>query len=471
MSRRMALDRFPLVLALGAMLLSGCAGRQITPAAELAIPTAWRTVTPAGDAITDGWWRSFGSPELDRVIQQALAGSNDLAASIARVHQAAAQARIAGAGLWPAIDAQASASRQTGGAGDVLGEDGKRFATGLSASYEIDFWGRNRAIRDAAEAALSASEYDHDTVRLTIVAGAASLWMQTVGLRERAAIAVHHLDLARQTLELVQAQARAGAASPLDLAQQRGLVANQQRIAATLRQAARESEASLAAWLGLPVERLTVAAASLHPVAVPSIDAGLPSALLARRPDVARAESRLRAADANIAAARAALLPNLTLSAGAGFSGGTARTLFDAPLYNIAAGLTAPIFDGGRLRGARDLAIAQREELLADYRAAIVAAFADVDKALEATTGLDEQSKAQDEALIQARHAQALAQSRYRAGAETMLTVLATQQTLFAAQDLEVQLKQARLQAVVALYQALGGGWQVPSPPARDRYS
>lgn len=177
------------------------------------------------------------------------------------------------------------------------------------------------------------------------------------------------------------------------------------------------------------------------------------------------------ATDANIAAARAAMLPSLTLSAGAGYASDTVHTLFDTPLYSLAAGLAAPIFEGGRLRGARDLAVAQREELLADYHAAIVAAFGDVDKALNAVAGLDAQIKAQNEALAQAQHAYALAQSRYRAGAETMLTVLTTQQALFAAQDEAVQLKQARLQAAVALYQALGGGWQAPAAPTLDQDS
>ncbi|MFT3815798.1 MAG: efflux transporter outer membrane subunit [Acidovorax sp.] len=456
--------RRPLFLVLaGGLILSGCAELPTVPDPGIAVPSAWRSTSPAGEAVTPDWWRCFGSAELDGVVRRALAGSTDLAAAVARVHQASAQARIAGAGLWPTVDLNASAGRQTGGAGSVTDGNGNSFAAGLSASYGIDFWGRNRALRDAAQASLRASGYDRDTVRLTVVGGAASLWLQTVALRERAAIAARSLELARQTLALVQAQARAGAASPLDVAQQRGLVASQQRGAEALGQAARDSETTLAVWLGLPVGQLGIAADTLGAVALPHVDAGVPSALLTRRPDIARAEAQLAAADANIAAARAAMLPGLTLSASAGYASDTAHTLFSTPLYSIAAGLAAPIFDAGRLRGARDLALAQREELLAGYHGAIVSAFADVDKALNAAAGLDAQGQAQDEALAQARRAYVLAQSRYRAGAETMLTVLTAQQTLFAAQDLAVQLKQARLQAAVALYQALGGGWQEPA--------
>ncbi len=467
----MNLARFPLSLILSAALVSGCAGPAAKPDPGLAIPATWPIQSPAGDPVTANWWHTFRSTELDALVHQATTDSNDVAAAVARVHQAAAQARIAGAALWPEVNATASASRQTGGAGDVTDENGSSFAVGIAASYEIDFWGKNRALHRAATAELQASVFDRDTVQLTVAAGAASLWVQTVALRERAAVATRDLDLAQQTLALVATQVRAGAASPLDLAQQRGLVATQQRTVVALHQAARDSQTTLAVLLGVPVERLDVTTVSLDPLAVPAITAGVPSALLTRRPDIARAEAQLTAADADIVAARAAMLPSLTLNAGAGFANDTVHALFDTPLYSIAAGLTAPIFNAGRLAAGLDLAVAQREELLADYHAAIVAAFGDVDKALNAAAGLDAQIQAQNEALAQAQRAFVLAESRYRAGAETMLTVLVTQQALFAAQDEAMQLKQARLQAAVALFQALGGGWQAPAAPDHDRDS
>jgi NodT family efflux transporter outer membrane factor (OMF) lipoprotein len=419
----------------------------------------------SGDGmVAEDWWHAFGSAELDALVERAAAGSDDIAAAVARVHQATAQARIAGAASWPEVNATVSAGRQTGGAGDITDDNGNSFAAGLLASYEVDFWGRNRALRHAAAAQFQASAHDRDTVRLTVVATAASLWMQTVALRERADIAAQNLALARQTLALVESRARSGADFPLDVAQQRSLVATQQRTVAALAQAAHDSEAALAAVLGTTPERLDLGSRSLDPLAMPAIDAGVPSSLLARRPDIARAEALLAAADANVAAARAAMLPSLTLDAGVGFASDTAHSLFDTPLYSVAAGLAAPIFNAGRLRAGRDLAVAQREELLAGYHAAIVAAFGDVDRALNALAGLAAQASAQGEALVQASRAYALAQSGYRAGAETLVTVLSAQQALFAARDEAIQLKQARLQAAVALYRALGGGWRGEAP-------
>ena len=501
----MTFKRHRIPLTLCVVLLGGCISPPPKPNVDSLVPTTWRAMTAsnpaeAGDArcgtqaagssacsdsasastsasapastsivsdtISAEWWRGFGSDELDTVVQRAVDGSNDISAAIARVQQAAAQARIAGAALWPGIDANVTAQRQIGGAGDITVQNGNSFAASLTASYELDFWGKNRALRRSALSELDASVFDRDTVRLTTVSTAASLWLQIVALRERAAIASRNVELARRTLALTESRTRAGAASPLDVAQQRGLVASQERNAAALRQAANDDEATLAVLLGEPVERVAVKTDSLAQVNVNAIDAGVPSALLVRRPDIARAEARLSAADANIVAARAAMLPSVTLNPSVGFASNTVHTLFDTPLYTLAGGLVAPIFEGGRLSGQRDLAIAQREELLANYRASIVNAFGEVDKALNAIGGVDAQLRAQDEALAQAQRAETLSMARYRAGAETMLTVLSTQQTLFDAQDLYVQLKQARLQADLSLYQALGGGWATPRDTA-----
>lgn len=157
--------------------------------------------------------------------------------------------------------------------------------------------------------------------------------------------------------------------------------------------------------------------------------------------------------------ARAALLPSLNLDVGLSSGGNTLRRVFESPVYALAAALTAPIFNAGHLAAGRELAEARREELLANYRQNIVTAFGEVETALNATTRLDEQLAAQAEELAQAERALALAESRYRAGAETPIVLLDTQRTLYTTQDAAVQLKFARLQAAVSLYRALGGGW------------
>lgn len=447
-----------------ALLVAGCAARAVPEDASLpALPTQWPSQAAVADSsagITRDWWRGFGSAELDGLIAQASAQSHDLAAAVARVRQAEAASRIAGAILLPEVTGRLDASRQ-GRIGGSASVDGNRHGAGLSASYEVDFWGRYRAGRDGALAALQASAFDRDTVRLTVTAGVASAWIEAVALRERIGIAGQNLQSAERLLALVESRARAGAATPLELAQQRGLVAGQRRGIEALRQQAGDATTAVALLLG-QAGGVPLGATSLAPLRVPAIGAGLPAELLARRPDIARAEAQLAAADADVLAARVAMLPGLTLAAGLGTGGDRLRRVFDNPVYSLAAGLAAPIFDAGRLAAGRDLAQARREELLANYRAAVIAAFGDVDIALNAVAGVDAQASAQAEERAQAQRALALAESRYRAGAETLLTLLDAQRTLYAAQDAAVQLKALRLQASVALYKALGGGWSRP---------
>ncbi len=429
----------PLLLTL-AVLLAGCAS------------TVPETAAPV-PAESSSWLQSFGSAELDQLVALAQRQSLDSATALARLRQAQASSRIAGADLWPQASASLRASRESGNASAA----GSEMAIGFSARYEVDFWGRQRGAQDAALADLRASQFDRDTVRLTLIARVASSWLQVLALREQQALAEQQLSNAQRLLQLVESRSRAGAALPLDLAQQRGLVAAQQRSVAALAQQAADSQTTLAVLLGQPNAELPPLAAAWADVHVPAITPGLPSSLLARRPDIARAEARLAAADARVAVARAAMLPSVSLTADIASDGPRLRRLFDNPLYTLAAGLTAPIFDAGRLSAGHDLAQAQREELLANYRASILAAFGDMAQALNAIAGLDAQLLAQHEALAQARRALQLAESRYRAGADTLLVLLDAQRTLASAQDSLVQLQLARLQAAVSLFQALGG--------------
>ncbi|WP_182342918.1 efflux transporter outer membrane subunit [Comamonas koreensis] len=454
---------FPIASALAAALvLAGCvsAPTQVQQAQlqALDVPAQWqRSDAAQGDAVSQGWWRSFGSAELDALVADAQQRSLDVAAAMARVQQAQASARYAGAELLPTVNASALAGHQ-GRLGGHAETTGRNLSVGLAASYELDLWGRLQSQRDAAGAALRASSFDHDTVRLSVTAAVADAWLLNVGLRERGEIAQRNLQIAERLLALVESKASFGAATSLELAQQRGLVAAQRRALAALDQQQDDAQRSLALLLG-QAQGPAVSQSSVLALQVPRIDQGQPIALVTRRPDIARAEARLQAADADLEAARAAMLPRLTLTAELGAQGRQLQRVLDNPLYALAAGLAAPIFDAGRLAANRDLVMAQREELLLAYRQSIVQAFSDVQTALNAVAGVQQQALAQEEELRQARRALALAEARYRAGAETQLVLLDTQRSLYQAQDLAVQLHQERLRASVALYKALGGGW------------
>lgn len=452
------------------LLLAACSSPAPRLDSGVQPPSAWQSDKSHGALQSNRqWWMQFGSPELERLVEQARLGSYDLAAAVARVRQAEASATIAGAPLLPELKAGLNANRQKliHGKGysqlDVSPENRSLdyYDAELSASYEIDFWGGKRAARDSAVFGVQASEFDRATVELTLLSGVANSYTQALALREQARIAALNLANAQNVLHLVQTRFDAGSATALELAQQKSLVAEQQRRLPLVQQQAREAQISLAALLGRPVQTLPLPTQSFAQLHWPDIASGVPSELLSRRPDIASAEAKLAAAQADVTVARAAMLPKITLTASLGSGADLAADLLRTTFYNLSSGLTAPIFNNGRLSAERDKAKARQDELLETYRGAIINGFADVEKALSSIRGLDEQRQWQSEELNQAQTAFDIAQSRYQAGAEDLLTVLQTQRTLYAAQDLNVQLRLARLQASIALYKALGGGWEV----------
>ncbi|GLH20909.1 RND transporter [Pseudomonas atacamensis] len=452
------------------LLLAACSSPAPRLDSGVQPPSAWQSAdTPGALQSNRQWWTQFGSPELERLVEQARLGSYDLAAAVARVRQAEASATIAGAPLLPELKAGLNANRQKliHGKGysqlDVSPANRSLdyYDAELSASYEIDFWGGKRAARDSAVLGVQASKFDRATVELTLLSGVANSYTQALALREQARIAALNLKNAQNVLQLVQTRFDAGSATALELAQQKSLVAEQQRRLPLVQQQAREALISLAALLGQPVQALPLPTQSFAQLHWPDIASGVPSDLLSRRPDIASAEAKLAAAQADVTVARAAMLPKITLTASLGSGADLAADLLRTTFYNLSSGLTAPIFNNGRLSAERDKAKARQDELLETYRGAIINGFADVEKALSSIRGLDEQRQWQSEELNQAQTAFDIAQSRYQAGAEDLLTVLQTQRTLYAAQDLNVQLRLSRLQASIALYKALGGGWEV----------
>ncbi|KAA8559599.1 Outer membrane protein OprM [Pseudomonas extremaustralis] len=450
------------------LLLNACTGPAPAVDSGIAAPAAWQYAERnAAQAIDQRWWTQFGSPQLNRLIDQARRDSFDVAAAMARVRQAQATAVIAGAPLLPEVNLNLTTSRQKllrGQGGPDLdasqSDDAvENFGANFTASYEVDFWGGRAAARDSALYSLRASESDQATVELTLLGNVADRYAQTLAARQREQIAELNLANARNVLALVQTRYDAGSATALELAQQKSLVASQQRQLPLIQQVAEESRITLATLLGQPVQALDLGTESFATLTWPSIGAGVPSQLLSRRPDLAKAEAELAAAQANVAVARAALLPKVTLGATLGSDAYKAADMLRSPYYTLTAGLVGPIFNHGRLRAERDKARARQDELLQTYRGAIINGFADVEKTLSSITRLDQQRQWQREELQQAQTAFQIAESRYQAGAEDLLTVLETQRTLYTAQDLDVQLRLSRLQASIALYKALGGGW------------
>lgn len=455
--------RTRLLPALLAALTAGCALTEPVVRPEQALPAQWAEPARAAEPATplhDTWWQDFGSARLDAFVTEALATTPDLRIQAERVVQAELALRQAGASLLPSLDVSGGSSAR-----NVDSNESSSTGIDLGASYEIDLWGRIAAGVDASRAGLMATRFDYDAARLSISASVATTWFQVLALQERLDIARRNLATAERVLRVVQARYDNGAASALDLSQQRTTVLNQRKAIEPLEVQLRQTRSALAILLGRnpqagPTPDGAGGIERLGALKVPAVGAGLPSELLLRRPDLAASEARLAAAAANIAAARAALLPGISLSAGAGVGSAALLALADTTrTLSISASVLQKIFDGGRLRADVDIQRSRQRELVESHRRAILAALKEVEDALANGVRDTNQEAAEREILAEAERSLRLAELRYREGADGLLTVLLAQRTLFASQDQLALTRLARLTAAVNLYKALGGGW------------
>lgn len=415
------------------------------------------------------WWQDFGSAQLNAFMSQAKAGNDDIAAAIARVRQADAQVRIAGSPLLPAISLGASASRQR----TLSVSTGRTpiynvFQPQLSASYELDFWGKNRAIRSAAAAAAEASRYDRDTIALSVYTSVALTYFQALEAHDRLVVAQENLSNAQHILDGLQLEQQVGVVTALDVAQQATTVATVNATIPPLTQQLQQSLDALSILVGQSPESLMLTIESgLSDLTPPPVIAGMPSELLTRRPDVAEAEAQLRSANADIVAARAAFFPSIELTGSGGFASTVLAGLLrpENEIFSVAASATQTIFDFGARGGQLDLTRARYSELLSDYHKTVITALGNVEDALVAVQQASEEQIRQQDAVDKASRAFEFAQLQMQAGTTNILTELNTEIALFTAKDALVQVKFQHLQALIDLYQALGGGWQQRQEP------
>lgn len=470
MTASVARLRLPPVLL--AALVAGCAFTEPVARPDQPLPAQW-TEQPGPAAATplpDTWWQSFGSPALDALVAEALVASPDLQVQAERVLQAELALRQTRASLFPWLTLDADSGWRRADAGDRGAStvtETKTTSLGLSASYEVDLWGRVAANVGSARASLNATRYDRDSVRLSLAASVATTYFQLLTLQERLEIARQNLAIAERVLRVVEARYRNGAASALEVSQQRTTVLTQRAAIEPLEVSVRQTRSALAILLGRNPQDAAPEFERLEALAIPTVTPGLPAELLLRRPDLASVEASLAAASADIAAARAALLPSISLSAGGGVASSLLLSLADpGTTVSLSASLVQTIFDGGRLQAAVDIARSRQRELLESYRSAIITALKEVEDALGNASRDANQEAAQREILAEAQRALRLAELRYREGAADLLTVLDAQRTLFSAQDQLAQLRQARLTDAVGLYKALGGGWRAENSMA-----
>jgi outer membrane protein, multidrug efflux system len=448
---------------------AGCLLTKDLPDPALDIPQGYkaaRLTNPDAPPTLD-WWRGFRSAELTTLMEEAQTVNLDVAAATARFIQADAQARIAGAALLPSLSGagQESYSRTSGSSASGLTNGGREvvnYSSSLSASYELDFWGKNRDAAQAAEETAIANRFDRDVVALTTLTSVANAYFQVLASQDRIRTAERNIASASRILDAIKQRFKAGTGTDLDVAQQESVLANQKALVPPLRQTLAQNVNALATLVSRPPESLRVSGGSLNQIASPRVTPGLPSELLTQRPDIRRQEAQLASATANIGNARAQFFPSIQLTGQGGYQSSALTSLFQphAAFFSMVGGLTQPIFDGGRILGNFEFSKARQDELLQTYRKAVVQSFADVDNALVAIRETTNRLRLQREVLAASRRAFELSEQQLRAGTADIVTVLNTQLAYFQAEDLLWQAQLARLLAIVSLYQALGGGWE-----------
>jgi outer membrane protein, multidrug efflux system len=444
--------------------MSGCATPVPQALSQQWVPRSFEgPASPAGEAGADAqWWGAFGDPALDALIVKARQANRDVAVAAARVMQSQAQVAVQRATLLPQLSALANRTNDACNGGSCLDFQANRSVDlTFSASYELDFWGAERANLRAAKEFSKAAGFAKQSVALTVTAKVAQQYFEVLATRRRIAIANDFLAAVGALLDNIKLHVKAGAASRLDVAREEAQWQAVSGLLPGLETQERQGLFTLAVLLGQPPEGFDVGARGLDEVRTPAVASGLPSELLSRRPDIALAEANLAGAHANVDAARAAFLPQTSLTASGGFVSSTFGTLVGGSNfgYSYAASLLQTIFDGGKLGGQKRLAEGVQAEFIASYQNAVLHAFADVETALVQvanTRRAEEHLQREEDA---AREAFAISQLQYRQGAADLLAVLQAQQTLYLAQDQRAQTALDHRQAIVHLYEALGGGW------------
>ncbi|WP_036250183.1 efflux transporter outer membrane subunit [Massilia sp. BSC265] len=463
-----------------AMMLAGCmslAPKYERPAApvagafpELPKPASAPSAQVANEApATIAWQRFFPDARLRGLIEQALANNRDLRVSIANIEQARAQYRIQRAERLPTVGLGIGGDRRTTGEDQPITS---LYQSGLSvSSFELDLFGRVRNLSQAALAQYLATEEARKSAQISLISSVANVYLQLLADEELLAITQQTLGTRQESLRLTQLRFDNGVASRFELQQARSLVETAlATLAAQQRQRAQDLNL-LTLLVGTPVPPTAAAGATLASTELPDLPAGLPSSLLADRPDIRAAEQQLIAANANIGAARANFFPRITLTGSVGSASTELSGLFKSGSYgwSFAPQAILPIFDYGRNTAVLGSARAQRDIAVAQYEQSIQTAFREVADALAGQSTFSEQLRAQRAVAEAEADRFNLADLRYRNGAASYLELLDAQRALFQAQQQAVQANLQRLQNQVTLYSVLGGGWTEPAAPVAAR--
>lgn len=447
-----------------ALLFAGCAARIHTPyqTPPVTVPAVWEQQTVTSSPASDSWWQGFGDPVLNGLVEEALRRNNDLAAATLLVRQAQLKAELAGSNRLPGLAVQGGGSLSRNlGAGST---ETRSFAASGTVSYELDLWGKLGSTHDAALWEARATAEDRAGTALALIGTTASLYWQIGYLNQRISLSEASVDYARRTLDLVRVQKAAGAATSLEILEAERAVASQEAGQTTLMQQRVEARNALAILFDGPPQSLkTAEPQDLSRAILPTVAAGLPADLLARRPDLRGAESRLRSVLAAADATRAGFYPGITLTGSLDDSSEELSRLLKNPVGTLTADLALPFVQWRDMQCTVKISEAEYQQAIANFRQTLYSALADVENSLSARRQYRAQAEKLELTLRTASRTEELYRIRYRAGGSSLRPWLDAQEDR---RQAEIALAENRLNQLlnaITLCKALGGGTQMAS--------
>ncbi len=469
---------------MAAALVMSSSACNMTPSYERPkqdIPTSYRNPLPEPSPEMpkplSQWWTIFGSEELNTLVAEALANNHDLKAATARIRQAETQAGSAASALLPTItmSGKRSIDSPQGGQGSDPSPPTNRShrlsSAYVSASWEVDLWGKIRASEASSLATAFANIHDREAVGLAMISDVVLTYIQYLEGLDREAVARSNIANMKAMYVAVTERVRLGESSNLELAQQRNVLAQAEATIPPIILQRERAFNKLAVLLGRPPQTLALNSRTLRDLLVPEMSAGLPSDLLLRRPDIRKAEANLMAANANIGVARAKLFPTLSITGDRGWAAQYFDTITNpgSIFFTLAGTLAATIFDNGKTRADIEYSEAKFTELVQTYQQTILISLRDVEDALMTIRLQGDLEVAQQEVLQASLDAYGLSSEAFRLGMVDYLNVLETQRTRFQAEDSKVQARFGRLEAAIGLYKALGGGMELDEADAESQ--
>lgn len=464
-----------IALSLPVALMAGVQGCAVGPDYKPPVtqsPPAWRQGDPAAitrDApVVSAWWTTFADPTLDSLVRRAVDSNHDLRIASARVREARAQRGVVASDYGPRTDASGRATRDRQSTntrqGSRFGEpESSTFQAGFDMTWELDFWGRIRRSVEAADASIGSALADRDAVMVTLLAEVGRNYIELRGLQQRTLVTEKNIAVQQAALDLTRKRFDAGLTTELDVQQAATQLATTQAALPPLQSASVRAAHRLAVLIGAQPQILLDELAA--PADIPQVPAhvpvGLPSDLLLRRPDIARAERDLAAATARIGVATAEFFPRFSLTGSLGLQSGRASDFAesDSRFWSIGPGFNWPVLDWGRIRSNVRVQDARTEQALLAYERTVLTSFEEVENALADLDAERRRGEALARSVQAAQRAVELAQQQYTSGLRDFLNVLTTQRSLFESEDQLTASRQRLATSLVALYKALGGGW------------